>query len=148
MDAWFPEEYCDEVMPADRESANAWLLKMADGSICLDACEMGDDPRPLADGEIVKFSTRTDYGQTTLHLFGDGSFSIDDAMPEKAEQCCVMHGWQTETLSTDVNELVSQLKDAGGDPDDYNVSFYTFSDSIPLRFDAKSAAFVQPGPTQ
>jgi len=143
-DAWFPKDYCDEVMPDDRESANAWLIKTASGTICIDAPTPWDgEPIPLSDGEIVKFSTRTDYGRAKLTFASDGSWTVDHPMPKDAQQVCAMLGWQSETLSKSVEGVVDLLREIGEADGEFVLAYYTFADAPDQRFDAATQSFVE-----
>ncbi len=146
---FYPTEYVDEVMPDGRESANAWLIKRADGAICLDApTPFEGEMRPLVDGEIVKFTTCQSFGKASLVWRSPTDFDLSEPMPEGAKQCCALNGWQMETLSDNVDELARLLGEAGADPGDaFTVAFYTYSHGdLALRLDAATGTFVEPGP--
>lgn len=146
MTAWFPDHYVDEMMPSDRDSPDAWLTRIDDGAPALDrACEF-DAPELLKDGEIVMFTRRNDYGGADLTLRETGEWSVSAPMPAEAEQCCVTHGWQLDTLATSLPELVDNLKMADAEPDEYPVIYYTFVHSIAFRYDAASHKFIEGAP--
>jgi hypothetical protein len=140
--AYFPAALVDEIMPADRDSPDAWLISSGGGAPRLDLSDgFGEGgSRPLANGEIVKFVSRTDYGVATLTLSADG-FTVSEPMPADAEQCCILDGLQAETLAADVEECVGLLRDYGAECDDYRISYYTFDDGLPYRFDAATRHF-------
>jgi hypothetical protein len=148
--AYFPQELCDEIMPPDRPTREAWIEVLDDGTpaglAALDIRQLWDEPpgecRHLADGDIVKFVSRTDYGVATLTLTDEG-FMVSEPMPADAEQCCILDGLQAETLAGDVEECVGLLRDYGAEPDDYRISYYTFDDGLPYRFDAATRHFDQ-----
>ena len=142
--AYFPQELCDEIMPQDRPTPDAWIAVLDDGAPALDIRDLWDEPlgecRPLKDGDVIKFVSRTDYGIATLTLRAD-DFAVDAPMPSDAEQCCILDGLQSETLATGVEECVRLLRDYGAEPDDYRISYYTFDDGVLYRFDAATRHF-------
>lgn len=144
---WIPVDFMDEFSPEPRERPEDWLRSLDDGAPCLRCQDQfaGDEPliHPLKDGEAVEFSKFTDYGTATLLLAADGSFTVSRDMPASAEQCCIMLGWQSETLSESVAETVRMLIEARGEPDDYLISYYTFSEGIPLTFRAAALTFEE-----
>ena len=140
--AYFPEILVDEMMPPDRASPDDWIVALDDGAPALDLQDMGGgENRLLRDGEIVNFQTRTDFGTATLTLTRE-DHTVSEPMPVEAEMCCALNGRQTDTLSSDVSELASQLRDAGEEEGEFTISYYTFSGSLPYRFDADARKFV------
>ena len=140
-DAWFPEEYCDEVMPADRSSPTAWVERHGDGWRIApiednDSCDQTG--MPITDGEIVSFVSRTDHGDATLTLKADGTWSVDRAMPPGADQVYL----PCENIAASVEELVEQMRESSDfQPDDYEISYACWSDGIAFRFDASAGVF-------
>jgi hypothetical protein len=62
-------------------------------------------------------------------------------MPAEAENVCAMQGWQIDSLAPSISECAEALFDADAEPDDYDLSYYTWSNDIPHRFDAKTRCF-------
>jgi hypothetical protein len=145
---WIPVDFMDEGGPSPRDDKEDWLARLDDGAPCLRCMDAwaGDEPltHPLKDGETVEFSKFTDFGSARLDLNADGSFTVDRDMPAGAEQCCIMLGWQSETLSESVGETVKMLIEAGGEPDDYMIAYYTYSEGIPFVFRAAASTFEGP----
>jgi hypothetical protein len=149
-DAWFPCDYVDEMMPADRASPDDWIavMKGGHGLVSAEGPYDGQPPRPLADGEIVTFMSRTDYGSAVLTMHEDGTWAVSSEMPEGAEQVCAMDGWQTDSLATNVEECVANIRDYGGGPGTYRLSYYTFSEPIAFEFGASTGKFKEIGAVQ
>lgn len=139
---WFPSEYCDEVMPSARASADAWIVESG-GKHYLAPCDPCDGAEVgplLADGDVIEFTTCEVHAEIGFALrAGKPVFALPP--PPGFEQCCVMNGWQMETLATDVDEMISMLREADGGDGDYVASFYTFADAGPFRFDAGKRSF-------
>lgn len=140
---WFPSDLMDEVMPPGRPSPSAWIVALDDGATALD---LSTDFEPvhhlLNDGDTVAFASRTDYGEATLTLTAT-DYSVSAEKPAGAEQCCALDGWQSDTLASDVAELVGHLRDCDQTEGEFRIAYYTFSDDIPYRFDAASKSFVR-----
>lgn len=148
---WWPYDYIDEIMGTHRASANAWI-EDKDGRPFLGANDIasgfGEEPRAISDGEIVKFVTMTDHGEAIVTLNDAGSWSVSSSMPEAAESCCILYGWQSDTVGGNVDETMKALIAEGAKPGEYTISFYTYSNEIPLRFDQATRSFTEPGTTQ
>lgn len=156
-EGWLPEIYCDEVTPPPRATPDAWLTRRADGTPALASDdpvaaedEPGDTAASLVDGEAVPFTRLADHGRATLAIRPDGSWSVSAPMPAAAEQVCALDGFQSETLSGSVEEVVEALQELLGDDaaGDYALSYYTYEKAVVFRFDAAAAAFVRAGPLQ
>ncbi len=140
---WMPYDYCEETSPDPRPSPSAWIIEDDDGRPCL-AEEFGDVGFALEDGRQVKFLRLHDHGGAVIVFNEDGSASLSEPMPAGADQCCVMDGWQAETLADDTDTLLANLRDAA-EPDagdEFRVSYYTFEGPLPFRFDAAARAFL------
>lgn len=136
---WYPTSYLDEVMPSGRGSASAWI-ETIDGKPHLVAAEDDAPPTPLTDGAMIEFHRCESYDEMALRL-GRDDHSFEREPPREAEQCCILNGWQAETLSCSTEELVRQLREAGAGPGDYLAAFYTFVDAGPYRFCAETNSF-------
>lgn len=145
---WLPAEYMDEVVPPLRASADAWIVVLDDGAPCLAGeVDGGIAPRQLVDGEAVGFQTCTDYGEATLTIAEDGSYTIKPPMPPEAQQ--VMAFGDLESMSPTIDELVTFLKHDGQlEPGEVRLFYYTWADAPALRFDAASRKFVPAGSVQ
>ena len=64
-------------------------------------------------------------------------------MPREAENVCALNGWQLDSLALSVEECIEALRDAGAEPDEYELSYYTWSDGIAFVFDLTSRSFEQ-----
>lgn len=144
---WWPSEMMDEVMPTGKEKPEDWLFGGSSIWIVADEGE-GGMTAGLKDGQIVNFVTCTDEGSASLTLNDDKTWSVDFPMPASAKQCCIMSGWQSDTLGDTVEQSVKGLIDNDAEPDTYEISYFTWSDNIPLRFDLATRSFVAPGTTQ
>lgn len=142
MTAWFPFEYVDEGMPPDRSSPSAWLAHLADGAPALAAAEDGGAPRALKNHEIVPFMSRDDVAEARLTLRADKSWAIDRTMPAEADTCCILEGWQVDTVSGTLEDTVAALIDADADPGEYVVAYAAWSEPLPFRYDATAHAFI------
>ncbi|WP_424363567.1 hypothetical protein [Methylocystis parvus] len=138
---WWPEHFLDEVMPPGRDHPTAWIETIG-GRACIAAPDDDREPRELKDGDLVRFQRCDDYGVIDLHLRPDG-YSLSQDPPKEAEQCCVLDGWNVETVAIDVAEMVESLRDAGADPETYRAAFYTFVDTGDWRYCAATNAFEQ-----
>lgn len=139
---WYPSDYCEETSPDGRSCASDWIEDYQGNSILAPFYE-GDDGEAqiLSHGDVINFVTCSDYGTATLTLADDRSWRVSSPMPHGADQCCIMDGYQIETLSTSVNECARELIDAGGEPGFYIISYYTFSGPTPMRFDQHQNSF-------
>lgn len=144
---WFPFDYMDEVMPAGRPGADAWIATLDDSAPALANLDEGEAPeRGLRDGDLVNFVTCATYAIATLTIAADGSFAVDATMPIEAEHVCALNGYQAETLSDSVAgvvkeliELVEEVHQAAGE---YPIAYYTYSAALPHRFDAAQRRFL------
>lgn len=138
----YPECYLDEVMPPGRADPNAWIVDI-DGAPQLagDGFD-GEGSTALVDGQIVRFWRCDIYDTIELTLTRDG-YSFAPEPPTVFEQCCILEGWQADTLATCVEEMVSLLREAEAEPGRYAASFYTFVDTGTWRFVAASRTFEQ-----
>jgi hypothetical protein len=148
---WLPSDLMDEMIPPPRPSPDAWITSFDDGAPALDRGEDDETGRPrrspLKDGEIVNFQSCTHYGCATLTLKAGREWSVDRPMPPEAENVCAMEGWQIDTLAPDVEGCAQALFDTDAEPDDYELSYYTWSADIPHRFDIASRKFKPVGPS-
>ncbi|WP_330084344.1 hypothetical protein [Methylocystis iwaonis] len=138
---WWPTAYIDEIMPPGRDNASAWI-EMIDGAPHL-VGESDNDlmkPRPLKDGDLIEFHRCETYDEMILRL-GANDHAFEREPPREAEQCCILNGWQADTLSCSTQELIKQLRDGGGEPGDYLAAFYTFVDAGKFRFCADTNTF-------
>jgi hypothetical protein len=146
--AYFPQDLVDEIMPPDRPTPDAWIVDLDDGAPALDLRfspdEANSNCRALKDGDHVIFVSRSDYGVWPLKLTAEG-YTVDVPMPSEANTCCILGGFQAETLATSLEECVRLLREYVGDsfePDDvFEVFYYAFDDGVPYRFDAAARHF-------
>lgn len=139
---WYPECYLDECMPAGRASASAWIVEI-DGAPHLAGDRFnGEGASPLTDGQIVRFFRCDTFDTIEMTLTDDG-YSFAQEPPTDFEQCCILGGWQGDTLATCVEEMVALLRETEAEPGDYAASFYTYVDTGPWRFVAASRTFEQ-----
>ncbi len=138
---WFPQDYVDEVSPPGRDSPEAWLIDTPDGA-AIDKADPEGAVMTITDGETIDFVTCEDLGTANLHLAPDGH-SLDRPEPAGAEQCCITGDF--DALGDSLDGLVKWMRENDYDPGVYEIAFYTWSNSIPLRFDAASRAFTAAG---
>jgi hypothetical protein len=141
---YWPTDYVDEEVPPGRESPTAWIF-LSGGSAYLNPCEESDDKeivfRLLNDGDTIEFTRCDTFLETTLMLVEDG-FTLADPAPPEFEQCCVLDGWQSETLASSVDELAKFIREADGETGvEFRVVFYTYVDTGPWRFCAATNSF-------
>lgn len=136
---WWPTSYLDEVMPSGRDNPSAWI-EIIDGKPHLAAAGDDEPPTPLADGAMIEFHRCETYDEMTLRLGAD-DHSFERAPPRAAEQCCILDGWQADTLSCSTQEMIQQLREGGAEPGDYSAAFYTFVDAGKFRFCAETNTF-------
>lgn len=142
MIEFWPAAYIDEVMDRGRASPSDWI-EQHDGRPCL--AESSDDdevgaPWELADGEIIEFISCETLLETTLRLTLDGGFQLAQTPPPFG-QCCVLDGWQSETGSETVDDMVESLRGADAEIGDYRVAFFTWSQPAHFRFVAATNSF-------
>jgi hypothetical protein len=83
----------------------------------------------------------TPHGSAILTLWAKRQWSVDNPMPQFAEQVCALNGWQVESLATSVEECAEALFDYDAEPGEYELSYYTWSDGIPFVFDGARRTF-------
>lgn len=142
-EGYVPEEFCDETTPPPRETPDAWIVEIG-GDFYLDA---SDDPNldeeterfALVNGQPYRFERLEEFGEATLTIGDDGSYSVDRDMPPGADQLYVP--CDPETLSGSIAELV---KNCGGDlgPGEHVVSYFTYHEEV-WSFDAASKSFLR-----
>ena len=148
---WWPSEMVDEVMPPGREKPEDWLHGPSGLILHVEEGDDDDAKAPvllLEDGTIIEFVNCTKYGDAELSLRADGSWRVSSPKLRGAEQSCIMNGWQYETNADTVEETVKLLIETDAEPGEYPISYFTWSDTIPLRFDKAKHRFVDPGTTQ
>jgi hypothetical protein len=120
---------------------------MDDGAPALTNGEVGEALQLtlLRAGDIIRFTSCASYGNATLTLKPGGEWHADREMPREAENVCALNGWQLDSLAPSVDECVEALFEAGAEPDQYELSYYTWSNGIPFLFDAATLSF---GPTR
>lgn len=141
---WWPTDYCDEVMPAGRADPDAWIVVRpggAIGSAWMIASDFDEPPVwSLADGAIVSFVSREIHDEIKLTLTADGC-RFERAPPAGFEQCCILLGFQAQTLAEGVDEMIARLRACEVDPGEFLASFYTFGAPICRRpADSRSAS--------
>lgn len=147
---WLPSELMDEMIPPTRPTPDAWIASLDDGAPALDNGGEDDERRltKLQDGQIVSFQSLTDHGTAELTIRSATDWTANPSMPAAAKQVCAMNGWQIDSLSTSVAECVQAImENEQGQPGEYELSYHTWSDDIPHRFDAKTRSFKPAGPT-
>jgi hypothetical protein len=145
---WLPSAYQDEWIPPPRETPDAWIVQH-DGKPALAPCDdTADQPvhQSLAETDIVEFDCMTDYGDADLTLRESGTWSVTRDKPDGAEHVTAMNGWQSETLASSVEECARMLRDAGADPADYRITYYTWSG--PILFQFADGKFIRLGRQQ
>lgn len=146
---WLPSDLMDEMIPTPRSTPDAWIASLNDGAPALDWGDDGEDGRPkgpmLKDGDVVNFQSCTKYGEAVLTFRAAADWSVDRPMPPEAKQVCAMRGWQTDSLASTVEECVENLIEHEAEPGEYELSYFTWSDDIPHRFDAKTRSFGPAG---
>ncbi len=145
---WWPEAYCDEVMPPPRVSPDAWVVQLADGYALAAPEARAWEPERLTDGETVLFTQRIDHGGATLDLFADGTWQVSRPMPAAAES---VYAVQAESLAETVEGCVREILDIAGAAaaaGTYDLAYYTFTEAAPYRFDAATGTFSPAGALQ
>lgn len=154
---YVPACYLDAVTPIPRETPDAWLVSLKDGSpaICpahlielvADKYEADGESRPhlwaVEDGEVVSFSQLTEYGDTILEFEPGGEWTIGRDMPAGRDIMVCADG-DADTIAHSVEDLADLLAD-DHDPAHtyrYDISYYHWSGEIPFRFDATNKRFV------
>ncbi len=139
---WNLEAHVDEIMPGGRPTPGDWAVQ-CDGQWRL-RNEHGDPGEPLQDGEIVAFLRHDIYGSATMTWRAADDFDISAPMPAGATQCCALDGWQVDTLSANPEELARQLANCDDvEPgDEFEISYYHWTDPIQHRFIAATGEFV------
>lgn len=132
---WFPVEWLDEMNPLPLESPDAFIEREGDGW-CLRLPE-GDSDREndfyhmtVVPGQVVGFEWTESYGDLTMTVHEDRTFTLDRAIPEGATH---FYEHSEGMLTNSLSEMVE-----GADrlePGEYEISAYTWSDAIPHRFD-------------
>jgi hypothetical protein len=138
---WWPEEFLDEAMPPGRGSPTEWIETIG-GRPCIAVDDDEREARQLKDGDLVRFHRCDSYGEIDLTLRPDG-YALAKEPPREAEQCCILDGWNVDTVSESVADMVDALRAAGAGPDVYRAAFYTFVDTGDWRFCAQSNTFEQ-----
>ncbi len=131
---WVPSDYVDEITPPPRETPDAWI----EGGNALAAFDDAAPPRPLAEGEIVRFSWVETLGAVTITIAEDGSWTSNPPIPETPEGAA-FHIWEPydpDTLSFDVDSFVAQWFELDG-PGEIDAETYAWStENTPHRFHA------------
>lgn len=147
---WVPSVYVDEVVPPPRETPSAWLMRAADGAPMLAAIDsdLGEEamtgmPTRLADGQVVEFGWRMDYGRAALMVRADGTWTAERDMPPSPPgggmMCAIWGDWDTVTDS--LKQLVED-NNLRSDPGEYIVCYYAWSDEdLAFRYDAAAHCF-------
>jgi len=144
MVGWAPADYVDETVPTLRASPSDWLVRGAEGIGLApfdlepgEALSATDDIHVLAQGETVMFTALTEFGDATMTIAEDGSFSVDRPMPPDARTCSLDNDTSGETIE----ELVEAMRTWGDDTAGrYVVAYYAWSDDQP--FTLRGDAFV------
>lgn len=145
---YWPEQLVDEVMPPGRDSPEEWLTGEPPNVLLV--VNPGDEDWggglrtiALADGDIIEFARCENfaaYGDVTLTIEASGAWSINAPMPHKATACCVLDGWQGETVAGSVEDMVQDFLQEGPDPGDYNIAFFHW-DELTMCFDKATRTF-------
>jgi hypothetical protein len=146
---WLPSKLMDETFPPPRPSPDDWITSLDDGAPAIENGEDYDQQEPtlLHDGEVILFQRCDHYGNANLTLAADGGWKVDRPKPPVATDVVAINGWQYETHASSVDECATMLVQAEADPGDYEISYYSWSDDIPHRFDAKARSFMPVRPT-
>lgn len=137
-EGYVPSEFCDEVTPAPREHPNAWIIER-EGRFFLDQSDdhSADEETPIYEikhGKSYGFHRLEDFGEATLTVRADGSYSVDREMPATAEQVYVVS--DSDTLSSSIAEMVADALDEG----EYDIAYFTWHEEI-WTFDTESRSF-------
>ncbi|QND60416.1 hypothetical protein [Mesorhizobium huakuii] len=145
---WLPAAWLDEMNPTMLDcpdafierlfagvQGNAWALRLPAGDV-----ERDNSFYQLAveDGQIVEFMWTEVYGDRTLTIAPDRSWSLDSPISEKATH---IFEYSTGGLADGPQELVDSDTDTGEilDPGEYVISTYAWSDPVPFRFEVDTA---------
>lgn len=129
---WLPAGWEDEVIPSmlpspdhflEREG-EAWFLRLPP-----------EDPErdnefyktELVPGQVVEFRWSEHYGHRLLQVHADGSWSLDEPIPEKATQLFAI---SEGVIGLSPAELAAELE-----PGEHVISAYTWSETIPFRLE-------------
>lgn len=144
---WWPEALVDEIMPEGRKSPDDWIVDH-NGAPALSMGEEEDNdgpPQPLQAGQIIQFSAMVELDMCVLRLDAQGGYTVERPMHPEATDCCILHGWQFETMAESVDGCVQGLRDGAAEPGDYVISYYTWKHQQAYQFDAAKRCFVKIG---
>lgn len=156
---YLPRAWQDEVIPEPQASPDAFIhLDKTDGWVlrpCGQAADEEDDifyVTKIRDGDIIGFDANQVFGDYSLTVREDGTFSTDRPVPEKAN--CFRIDRDTDTLATSASELVAGSRFMGDplEPGTYDMDAYWWS-AKPVHFrfrvDAAGKSRFEPcaGPT-
>jgi len=148
MTQWIPSELIDERQPPLRDTPSDWIVTGEDGEPALSD---GDDgiAKPLSDNDVVNFCSCTIFGTGVLELKSPDQWTVDHGMPREASKVCATNIFDIDTGANSLNEfvegIIEQRTERGEEeliPDEYEVSYYTYSDDMPHRFDRAKRSFA------
>lgn len=146
---WMPVAWLDEMNTCllatpdafIRRDGEGWLLRLPDDH---EDAENEFYRMRVEPGQIVNFTWTESFGDVEVTVRHDGTWSTDYAVPEGATH---FYAYAEGIMADSLEELVDEGDGSGGlEPGTYEVSCYTWSETILYRFevDASGAArFVQ-----
>jgi hypothetical protein len=155
-EGWIPYEYFDETIPDVRRAPRDWIGRYDDGAAGL-LDFYGEGPaRRLSEGDEVRFIEYRDFGAAVLTVAGDGTWSVDRAMPDGAN--CVWCA-DLELGGRDIAQMMADWREGiegswaspFSESGPVTVVYGWWSDPLPFRFTgAAGCEFVPawPGETK
>lgn len=132
---WIPAEWLDEVVPTCGKSPDAFLKRHGDvlKLAPLDDLDPEDWPQPeaLSDGQIVLFCWTEQYGDWTVKVADDGSFTFPEGTPPET----ATHFSFEDEMEDSPAQLVRLLLDNAGIErgGEFEMYCYAWSDPLPYR---------------
>lgn len=149
---YLPSAWQDEVIPEPQASPDAFIRRDGDGRFFLVPCEWNEEDEDnyrinLDACHVIAFDANQVFGDFSLTVREDGTFSTDRPVPDKAN--CFRIDRDTDTLATSLSELVAGSRFMGDplEPGTYDMDAYWWSKNpvwFRFRVDADGKTRFEP----
>jgi hypothetical protein len=144
---YLPSSYQDESIPAPRPHPSDWIKGPTGDLWELFSTDENDpeaDSIKVAPGDIVAFQYCIHYGYFELTVNSDGTYSLENPIPEEAEYFRIW--FDSDTLSESIEDLIANSDLTPGDKETVEAYYWSPDERWALVVGREGARFEKAEP--